>query len=232
MAILFFLGFLIKGKFRMIAGGFTGAVIGALLFVAPNLNQWKDYFHAMDEYSNAMVAKRVRSDVQPYTLPATIEGTTNITQYHQFNSGGLKTVYSYLGLVGIRANSIFSVLLFGSVVLLLSFFFYRAKPGSINVSASDQLFLFGFLLYILSEIFVVAPRAGYNVVQWLFPVCIAWNYIVQNKYLLFIFVAGILLLHNFPFVFPYQQDCGELLLICIVTLLTLGRETMNNKVVS
>ena len=78
---------------------------------------------------------------------------------------------------------------------------------------SQSLFLFAFLLYILAELFVMAPRNPYNLIQWIFPLTLILLQIRFNHPSFVLLVIGLLLLHNFPFVVPYQAALAELLFI-------------------
>jgi hypothetical protein len=226
--LIFFAGFLLQRKFRFLAGAFTGAVIGGLIFVLPHIENWKEYSNAMKEYSNAMMGKATIIDAKPEAMPALVEGTTNITQYDYFNGEGLQCLYVYLKKAGITINNTHASILLLLVALITGYFCW--KNWRKNVS-TDQLFLYGFLLYILAEIFAVTPRAGYNTIQWLFPLFIAWKYISADRILLPLFITGVLFYHHFPFSFPYQHDVGEMLFIIITGIVSIrllpGQSTVN-----
>ena len=53
------------------------------------------------------------------------------------------------------------------LVIICSFLYLRAKPPT---APDGRDFLFSFFLYILSELFIVGSRGGYNQIKWLFTV--------------------------------------------------------------
>lgn len=216
--LVFFTGFLLQRKFRFLAGAISGAIIGGLIFVLPHIDHWKEYSKAMKEYSNEMTGKGSFIDAKPEAMPAQIEGTTNITQYDYFNGEGLSCLYVYLKKAGISINNTHASILLLLVVLITGYF---CRKNWRKDASADQLFLYGFLLYIVAEIFAVAPRAGYNTVQWLFPLFIAWKYIAAGRVLLIAFITGVLFFHHFPFSFPYQHDLAELIFIVLIAIIAM-----------
>lgn len=219
--LIFFTGFLVQRKFRFLAGAAAGVIIAALLFVLPHIDHWKEYSKAMKEYSNAMIGNGTYIDAKKEAMPAQIEGTTNITQFDYFNGEGLQSLYTYFLKFGIRINNTHATILLLLVVLVSGCLFWKNSKRGVS---TDKLFLYGFLLYIIAEIFAVVPRGGYNTVQWMFPLFIAWKYISNNQLLLITFITGVLFFHHFPFSFPYQHDLGEFLCIMITAVIVLGRE--------
>jgi hypothetical protein len=215
MVIVIALGFLLKKQYRFLLGWCAGVLIGVLLLVLPHRQNWKDYSQAMNEYSKSMTGEETKITPSAVQFPVMVEQTSNITEYRHFISGGMLTLQNYLSKAGLGIDNTRAMILYAVLVLALSFLFIKTEG---NASSIDRLFLFGFLLYILSEIMVVAPRAGYNTIQWIFPFFIAWKYILSDKTLLLLSVVAILFLHQFPFSFQYQNDIGELLL-----MITIGR---------
>lgn len=214
LAAVIGIGFLIQKKYNWILGSVTGFIVGCLLFVIPNPGYWKQYATAMKEYSYFISGHITSvSDYQRKELPARIEGTDNLTEYKNFTSGGMNTLHDYLDRVGINININQSILFYFLLILGLSLFSIKKKKIA---TSTDSIFLFGFLLYFLSEIFIVAPRAGYSVIQWVFPLFIAWKYILADRVLLFLYLAGILLYHQFPFLFPYQKDLAEFIFMLTI----------------
>ncbi len=213
IALVAVIGFLIQRNYKWLLGAVTGLIVGAVLFIAPHPQHWKDYLSAMTEYSSSAGENTTKIESSPSNqLPVLIENTDNITTYRHFTSGGLLTLQNYLSRVGISIGN-FSTAIYGLIAAGLAFLFLKEK--NTNVS-SDQAFLFGFLLYLLAELFMTAPRAGYNVIQWIFPLFIAWKYILRDRLLLTLCFTGILFLHHFPFLFPYQNDIAELIFIAII----------------
>lgn len=211
VALVAGLGFIIFWKPKWLAGSLTGFLIGCLLFIAPRPSLWHDYFSAMKEYNNEALGKghKAENAIEPLK-PLLIEGTNNLDRAHSFNISGLSTIDAYLQKAGIKINNNISVALFSIVVILLSVFFYRRKKMSVQPA---DLFLFGFLLYILAELFMIIPRYAYNQIQWLpFLLLIAFK-IRNNQPALIVLSLAFLFFHNFPFFLPDQCAIGELIFI-------------------
>lgn len=221
------LGFLLHGKMKWVAGCATGFIVGCLLFVLPFLPAWKDYFRAMDEY----VSENVEAGHHDFTAiapskPAVIEGADNLTASYTFFLDRLDTTYHLLKGVGISISNNQSLLLYGIIMLVTGFFFYRLRK---KISSPQNLFLFGFLALILAELFVLAPRGAYNIIQWIFPLSLIWlqaskkqsgSEVLRSAPALFpalpvliILATGLLLLHNFPYKLPRQGQLAELIFI-------------------
>lgn len=228
IAVLFLLPFLLKKRFQFVGGTVIGAVIGILLFVMPSISSWKDYYFAMNEFSG-ITEKRTPFSSTVYPLPATIEGLNNITQFHRFNEGGMSTISKYLSTAGIHITGVQNLILLAVTMVILIFLFLRSNNKEGKKGEADQLFLAAFLFYILAEVFIAAPRAGYNLVQWIFPVFISWRYIYSFQWRLVLFIVGMMFIHHFPFVFFYQQDFGEFLWIIVIGLCSLCREIYSLK---
>jgi hypothetical protein len=205
--------FLLKGKKKWILGCMAGFITGCSLFVLPQPSLWKDYFKAMDEYSNEYTDKsRLIPDKSEYEQPITIEGMSNLRQAQEFNISGLDPVYGYLKKIGITVSKNQSYIFYVSIVMLLSFAFFRSQKGNSDPMA---LFLFAFLLYILAELFVTVPRGRYNLIQWLFPLTLIFLKTRFHQPLFILLIIGLLLLHNFPFIVPDQALMAELVFVSI-----------------
>jgi len=200
--------FLFNGKRSWLAGSFAGFVAGCLLFVLPQPTLWRDYVKSMNMYASQYIGDPpVPSNATEYTKPSTIEGMTNLLEYKNFNIKGLKSVYTYFKKMDIVVSQETLYLIYGLTTLLLSFLYYRKsrKAGS-----PRSLFLLSFVCYILAELFVTVMRGDYNIIQWLFPLSLIVLQLKVWHPLFILLVTGLLLLHNFPFVFPYQASLAEL----------------------
>lgn len=205
--------FLLNGKKKWLAGYIMGLIIGCFLFVLPQPTLWKDYFKAMNEYGNEYTGKtHLLSTATEYEKPAIIEGVSNLRKAQELNISGLDTVYSYLKKTGIiiTKNQAYFVYVVLAILFFLSFFKIHGKQKT-----PESLFLFAFVLYILPEFFVMAPRNPYNLIQWIFPLTLILLQIRFNQTSFVLLIFGLLLLHNFPFVVPYQAALAELLFIGI-----------------
>lgn len=212
-AVIIGLVFLLNVNKKWLLGYIIGFMTGVLLFVLPQPSLWADYFEAMNKYASQYTGHpHLISNAAEYTKPAIIEGATNLGEANGFNISGLNVLYSYFKNAGIIVSQNLLYVLYGLTVILFSFLFFRKK----RTNATPQfLFLFTFLLYILSEFFVTVPRGNYNLIQWFFPLSlIVWQNRL-NQAVLILLITGLLLLHNFPFVFPYQAAMAELIFIGI-----------------
>ena len=217
--------FVLNGKKKWVLGCITGFIIGCFLFVLPQPSLWKDYFKAMNEYANEYTGNSHSNiNAKEYAKPAIIEGADNLRQAQGFNISGIDTIYDYLRKMGIIISRNQSYILYALIVFLLSFFFFRLQKKDFT---PQSLFLFAFLLYILAELFVTVPRGRYNLIQWIFPLSLILLQSRFNQSLFILLITGLLLLHNFPFVFPYQAVLAELLFIGVTIYCTLFIKSFN-----
>ena len=212
-AVFIGLGFLIHGKMKWVKGSIAGVLTGFILFVAPNPSVWKDYFKAMEEYGNECQNKgHVIRDAPLYLHPATIEGTTNLTVVHDFNLTSMQTISLYMIKAGINYTPFLSYLVCGIIFILSSIPFYYLRKQSSPV----KLFLFGYLMYMVAELFLLNWRNPYNIIEWIFPLFLIAQQVEKKQTLMLLLFIALLFLHNFPFPFHYQTLLGELILISLV----------------
>lgn len=207
------LGFLLHGKFKWVLGCIAGFLTGCLLFVLPFIPQWKDYSRAMEEYVNENTGQSHHTNTAAGPLkPAIIEGADNLQVVKSFALNRLDTMNHTMKRFGIDINSTQSVLLYILIMAVLSALFFRLRK---KMTGPEPLFLFGFLGLVLAELFVLAPRGPYNLIQWIFPVSVI--YLQARKHLpsLVILITGLLLLHNFPYPFFLPGQLSELLFIAL-----------------
>lgn len=215
-AIVIGIGFLLHGKWKWIWGCLTGFIIGCAIFVLPKPSLWQDYYHAMQEYVQEHFAEGpVQATADELSdKPTTIEGATNLTEYSDFQVARLETAHQYLKKFGIIINDTHALALYAITVLLSGLFFFRLRKKH---STPASLFLFGFLLFILAELFSATDRGAYNVIMWLFPLSIISVQARYNIPVLIIVALGLLLLHHFPFTIRHQSEVAELLFLGLTT---------------
>jgi hypothetical protein len=208
------LAFLLSGKKRWVIGNILGIIGGSLVFVLPKPSLWQDYFEAMNMYASQFTGKAyyVTTAIE-YPRPELIEGLNNLSESQQFNISRLDILYNYLKKAGMVVSQNMLYILCALVILLLSFCFFKTKK---KVHCPTRTFAFAFLLYILAELFVILPRGNYNVIQWLFPLGLIISGLRLFQPLFILIITGILLLHNFPFVFPYQAAIAEGIFIGVI----------------
>jgi hypothetical protein len=207
------LGFLLHGKKKWVLGCVMGFLAGVCLFVLPRPSLWSDYFKAMREYSYESEGRgHYNQNTVEYSHPDTIEGMTTLKNYENVMAVGLAAFYGYLWNAGINATSNHLAIAYGIVLALLAFLFYRHRK---IYSGPLPLFLFGFLCYVLAELFTVAPRASYNGIQWIFPLTLICLYAGFITPVLITLITGLLLLHVFPVQFYYQGALAELTFLAL-----------------
>lgn len=211
------LGFLLHGKTKWLKGWIAGLILGTCVFVLPGISLWQDYLSAMQEYTyECMNQGHGNANAIDPPKPETIEGMNTLRSYANINAGNLSAIYGYLrAKAGIWINSKQSLLMYGIIILVLSGFFYRLRRKIIEPQA---LFLFAFLLYILAEIFTIAPRASYNVIQWMFPLTIILVWLRPVTPPIIALAGGLLLIQSFVFTrFEYQGEMAELIFIVVTS---------------
>ncbi|HTE24094.1 glycosyltransferase family 87 protein [Flavitalea sp.] len=249
------LGFLINGKFKWLYGFATGLVVGCLLFVAPRPALWQEYFSAMKAYNNEMLVKKeilVKKEmiankemlVKPDTigkfdsvissaiinrqtsaasLPAEIEGSVNLQEIKTFNIDGLQTVQTYLRKLNIEISNLHSVLLYAILICLLTLTYFRVSKTGFS---STKVYLFAFLAYILAELCMIAPRSGYNIIEWMFPLGLIYISIKNSAILVIGLLTAVVVLHGFPIILPYQSAIAESVMIWALTCAIFRRRNM------
>jgi Glycosyltransferase family 87 len=212
------LGFLLYWRKKWLMGCASGFLIGCVLFVLPQPTLWSDYFSAMRVYISENTGQRtVNVKVTETIKPIIIEGSTKINEHKVFNLERLDTLYHLLNRFGYSITNTQSVAIYIILIISLSALFLHTRKETNPV---NLLFLFGFLVYILAEQFVLAPRAAYNVIQWLFPLIII-SMLAKNDQLITIgLTTGLLLLHHFPFAFPFQEQAAELIFFALLIYVT------------
>lgn len=214
-AIVLGLPFLLHGKWKWVLGCLTGFLIGCAIFVLPRPGLWQDYYYAMQEYVQEHFAGGPvqASPDELSDKPTMIEGMTNLTEYSDFNVARLETAHQYLKKVGITINETHSLILYAITVLVLGLFFFRLRKKH---STASTLFLFGFLLFILAELFSATDRGAYNLVMWLFPLSIVCVQARYNTPVLIILALGLLFLHHFPYPIRHQPEAAEIIFLGLI----------------
>jgi len=225
---VFAIPFFLKKDIKWMAGSICGAIIGICLFVLPFIQDWKGYFSAMKEYSNEITVRHYPAAVKQ-EIPSIIEGSSNMQNSTSFQCGGLSTVQYYLAAKGVFLQSFTLAGIYCIMAALLCFLYMRSKP---QFQSPENIFLFAFLLYILSELFIIGHRGGYNQIEWIFGVFL----LCKKKKFPDLLLAGMLaaiLLENIQLnVIPYQFEFAEIILICILFYGVLGKEYLKKRQLS
>ncbi len=191
--------------------GAGGAVMG--LHAAFHWQLWKDYFQSMTIWNGIETLNRQPSTITQDQFPQVIEGMSNLRDVkNNFNVGVLRPLPWWASKISAGIpNLIFTLAYFFiAVAATLRFRMRSRKPGV------DVLCLLAFLVYILSEYFMAAPRGTYNGIQWMFPVLVMLHSGRLTKVSILLMVTGLCLMNSYPFYFPYFYDIGELLLVFVL----------------
>lgn len=187
--------FIINKKTRIIKGGALGILLCLLVSLSyGHLSLWKEYFNAMTEWGRLATGEMTLVDAQWHNPPLYTEGeftgsllvTQRIDPLEYFLSVQ-HYAFSRLG-IELYAPALLSMFAFLACVLL---FLWRKYPPAAN---NETMFLCGYLLVMLLEYFLPAPRYVYYYVQWIFPALLI---IVHHerfpRRLLALFAAGMVL---------------------------------------
>jgi len=178
---------------------------------------WKGYLTAMTYYTG--FAHFVPSAISQtnFHYPTIIEGAKNLTLVkNDFICGGITPLDMRLDLFTKINSGWFYVFLYLIVVTILTISFRKKllKKNPVGV------ILYGFLLYMIAEYIMPAPRGAYHLVQWLFPVLVFLHTPRFSTLKIVLLITGLCFINAFPFYLPLLFDIGELLLVyCLVTFI-------------
>ena len=197
---------------RSFVAGFIASLIPLSIHAYIHSQLWKDYFSAMAIYTGLNKPPAYFHN-HSYNYPSVIEGAKNLTLYNaMYSCGGIQPIYLYFKSFNASYNSIY-ILIYG----LIAFFLTLRFRKNLSNSNPENAILFGFLLYIITEYIIPFNRAGYNMMQWVFPVLIILRKINIRKIEFVLLVSGLCLIISFPYYLPYLHDIGELILLyCLV----------------
>jgi hypothetical protein len=207
--ILMDIPFLIAGKWKMIKGNLLGLFTGFLISViAGQKSAWQSYFKAMSIWGHAqMEGMPLDLSFSNIKYPAAGEGTDLSLWGMDYDMEFFSVQALAKQYLGLNLSSFVLMLIFLSLLLLLAIYF-----RSIRTAGDRSLFIFGFLILMLSEYFLPAPRASYNYVQWVFLLLLILKELRPDQKLIIIMLAaGILLNMSFNWI-PNNKTIGEMAL--------------------
>lgn len=187
---------------------------------------WKDYANGLSEqlklHQQLGVAKQINARDPKFAEwegwnMAEVDKEFEKTSYVNYSENGNFFVLVRDGLhmkLSPRFLTISSFSLMG--LLLLMFFFYRRKTGYLLFN----LVIFGFCLYMLSDLFSPIFRHQYYTVQWFFPILLAAScYSKTYKWLYFVIGLGLILnIINSPYI-KMEHSIGEYIIFAALLLL-------------
>jgi hypothetical protein len=120
-------------------------------------------------------------------------------------------------IVGIKlsANSLLIISLSVISLLMYLFYFVHKKSGFYVYNIA----IFGFCLYMVSDLFSPLFRHQYPAVQWLFPLLLAAVGFKKNYKMIYLFIIAGLILMILPNFIPMQHSFGEYIIFASLLLL-------------
>ena len=216
------IGFLLKRKIKWLYGFSFGSIAALILFVAPNIQVWKDYFRVIKEYGLECQNQGHTIENAPvYSMPSIIETAKNLGENQKFETNAIPTMNWYIQKAGFNYTFLRSNLTCVTLLFIFSLLFYKSK----NRSSAADLFLFSFLCYMIIQLFALNWRGAYAVIEWAFPLFLIVQLVVYRSSLLTLLIIALLFLHRFPFYFRYQYLFGEPLLIFLIVYLLFEKRT-------
>jgi hypothetical protein len=190
--------FIINRKKEIIAGMMLSMALYAVsILMMGQLPLWENYHQAMREWGKSQIcgSSPITStvcypplyiegeDIQPLMRSVLPSGWPN------FSVQGILVDYFDMGLT---PNTL--LLLFAVTAVMMLFYLNRALLSS----SYSRMFLVGFLLVMLFEYFIPAPRFGYNYVQWIFPILLISRFYekLDTRVLIFICTGLFLCLND------------------------------------
>jgi hypothetical protein len=140
-------------------------------------------------------------------------GPVNITLPHSEN-GNFFVIYNKL--FPNRISTLALSITCCSLIILLLLFFYTVSRGSLSLSNHAYLIMiFGFCLYMLSDLFSPIYRHQYYTVQWFFTVLLFLGMpkkLFERKYVVLVLTGVFLNMINIPFL-KMEHTLGEYLIL-------------------
>jgi hypothetical protein len=164
--IFMMIPFLAGKKFRGLGGFAAGLSIGILISVlAGQIPVWESYFRAMGIWTQAQLeGLPMDLSLSNIKYPLSGEGVNLMLFGMDYDIEFFSVQALSMQYLGIALSPI--VLQVTYIVLALMVCIYFFMKGRNNY---QSIFLIGFLLIMLNEYFLPAPRCSYNYVQWIFP---------------------------------------------------------------
>lgn len=205
---------------KLLFGGLTALLLLAVIHVIkiPS-NSWPDYFHSMSIHALEIPGKIPEIAAAP-AIPANPENIqfNNVAErdaYQKALSPDILSVQKVLPKEGFLSETYMLPLMLIVVYIVLFLFAIKKRPLQ-KMSAADLL-LSGFVLYILSEYFLPAPRFTYNFVQWLFPLAVlaCSRKLYLDWRLLWLLWGLFMNMVKLPFI-PDAYSVGELMMLTAI----------------
>lgn len=219
-------GFVLSGKKHWTFGMITGILFGLLIFVAPKPSTWQQYLSAMTTYQHLQMHGGPNVDNPVFhSIPKVVEGKSNYNIATEFQVHSFTGLSKYARRFHFPYTPAISMLVYAFTCLTLTCLFLwrqRRAPFSVN-----QLFLFGLLLYFLTEYIIISPRSAYNAIQWIFPAFLIMQSRITIPNLVILTTLSLLLLNGAIINHSRIAGIGEPMLLVILCYATFTREPLN-----
>ncbi len=201
-AVCFALPFLAVQQKNWLKGFATGIFFGTLTWILPMLPEWKDYASAMKIYSAEATGIVTAENVFTLDILQEVEQMQNLGKFNDYPINAFPTLLDISQKWGLIIPQWAAYSLLILFMITMTTLIIRKK-----IISPERLWLSGFLLMMACEYTTHAPRAPYNLLLWLAPVCI-WLSLnrVINTYLKWSFVI-ILFVFLHP-AFFFQKSMG------------------------
>jgi hypothetical protein len=173
-AISLALPFLAAQKKVWLKGFATGILAGALLWILPMQKTWQDYAAAMKIYSAEITGTTAKENTPLPQFPAKVEEMENLRAFIEYPINALPTLHKISEKWGVNFPQWAAYGLLALFMFVLAAFIIRNK-----ILAPEKLFTYGFILMMACEYTTHAPRAPYNLLMWLAPVCL---WLASNRF--------------------------------------------------
>lgn len=220
-AICFALPFLAVQQREWIKGFALAILTGILLWVLPMQNTWKDYAAAMKIFSAEITGSVAKENASPIAFPAEVEQMKNLGDYGQYPLNAFPTTFEISKKLNFALPQWASYGLLALFMLMLTTLLIRKR-----ILAPEKLFMCGFVLMMACEYTTHAPRAPYNLLMWLAPVCLLLASPRGEHFRSKWWMAGILFLLLHP-AFTFQNSfgyAGEALLLGLAIAFILAKK--------
>jgi hypothetical protein len=218
--IFMMLPFIAGKKFRSLGGFAAGISIGILISLfAGQIPIWESYFKAMSIWSHAQLeGMPMDLSLSSIKYPLTGEGVNLMLFGMDYDIEFFSIQALAMQYPGLALSPLILQLIYVGLALAIAIYFFIK-----GTKDYQSIFIIGFLLIMLNEYFLPAPRCSYNYVQWIFPlVLMAGRFDFSNVRLVVIFLLAWFLLCALSWV-PNNLIVGEALL-WIGTLLFVFRK--------
>ncbi|HSZ26494.1 MAG TPA: hypothetical protein VK766_12270 [Cytophagaceae bacterium] len=192
---------------------FVSLCIAVLVFISYlcfDFQVWKDYFYAVNEWSNVQVLQAdLFSDRLSDASRAITVGSLKEEREYLISNSSIQYLFQYHLKVGL-----FKIQLLSLFVVSASVFLFSVRKR-LKENNREIVLIIAFMVYILFELFIPAPRYNYNFIQWMFPISlliVSHKEIEMNTVQWFLLIVGLCMNMGLLIYIPRAMTIGEFLL--------------------